>query len=296
MLRPFVTAATLAVSLSGAAEPATPSAAGPADGEKFTLRYKFQPGETLRWEVEHRATVRSTISGTTQTADTTSGSVKVWRVKQVSHGQATIEQLVERVQMKQKFSGRQEVAYDSTKDKQVPPEFQDIAKSVGVPLKQLTIDALGKVVARKDLQRGGADSEEIGQVTIPLPEEPIAVGHVWKVPHDLHVPYEGLVKTIRTTQRFELESVQNGVATIRVETLILTPISDPALEAQVVQRESAGRVRFDIQAGRVIGQLMELDKRVVGFSGEASSMHYQTRFTEELQKPASTARRPAPRR
>lgn len=296
MLRNLTVALSLSTALAVSAEPEAPTPSAP-DAAKYTLRYRFQPGEAMRWEVEHRATVRSTISGTTQTADTFSGSVKVWRVKQVSRGQATIEQSVERVRMKQNFSGRQEVTYDSTKDKQAPPEFEQVAKSVGVPLKRLTIDTRGTVLSRKDLQRGGAESEEVGQVTIPLPEEPIAVGHVWKQPHDLQVPHEGTIKTIRTTQRFELESVANGVATIRVETLILTPISDPALEAQVVQRQSAGAVRFDIDAGRVISQQMELDKRVVGFSGEASSMHYQTRFTEELQKPAaSNARRPTKRR
>jgi len=50
----------------------------------------------------------------------------------------------------------------------------------------------------------------------------------------------------------------------------------------VVQREGAGIVRFDIDAGRIIGQQMDVDKHVVGFRGEASSLHYVTRFREEL--------------
>ena len=43
-----------------------------ADAEKYTLRYKFQPGETVRWEVEHRSKVRTTVSGTTQNTETVS--------------------------------------------------------------------------------------------------------------------------------------------------------------------------------------------------------------------------------
>jgi hypothetical protein len=62
----------------------------------------------------------------------------------------------------------------------------------------------------------------------------------------------------------------------------LTPISDPAIEAQLIQRLPSGSVRFDIAAGRVIAQQMDLDKRVIGFSGPASSMHCLTRLTEEL--------------
>ena len=32
------------------------------EGQKYTLRYKFHPGETIRWEVEHRSMVRATVS------------------------------------------------------------------------------------------------------------------------------------------------------------------------------------------------------------------------------------------
>jgi len=41
-------------------------------------------------------------------------------------------------------------------------------------------------------------------------------------------------------------------------------------------------VRFDMSAGRVLGQQLDLDRRVIGFSGPSSSMHYLTRFTEQL--------------
>jgi len=46
---------------------------GTADeAEKYTLRYKFQPGELVRWEVEHRSNVRTAMSGTTKDVDTVS--------------------------------------------------------------------------------------------------------------------------------------------------------------------------------------------------------------------------------
>ena len=73
--------------------------------------------------------------------------------------------------------------------------------------------------------------------------------------------HQGAVSAAHT-----LESVESGVATIRVEPQILTPIDNPVLEAQVVQREAAGVVRFDIQAGRILGRTMAVDKRVVGFA------------------------------
>ena len=109
------------------------------------------------------------------------------------------------------------------------------------------------------------------------------VGHTWSLPQDIDIPLEtGGVKRIKAIQQFTLEDVKTGVATIRVSTEILTPITDPAIESQLVQRESAGRVRFDIDAGRILGQQMDIDKHVVGFRGEASSIHYVNRFSEQL--------------
>ncbi len=41
-------------------------------------------------------------------------------------------------------------------------------------------------------------------------------------------------------------------------------------------------MRFDIDEGRILGQQMDIDKHVVGFRGDASSIHYVNRFSERL--------------
>ncbi len=250
---------------------------------KYTLRYKFHPGETIRWEVEHRSNVRATVSGTTKTTETLSISVKAWRLIDVRpDGAATFEHSVERVDMRQKLTGRDEVRYDSRTDAKPPVGFEDVARSVGVPLSVVTIDAKGKVLHRERRDVKTAAQNE-GWMTIPLPEQPVPVGHTWSLPQDIDIPLEsGGVKRVKAIQQFTLEEVRTGVATIRVSTEVLTPITDPAIESQLVQREAAGRVRFDIDAGRIIGQQMDIDKHVVGFRGQASSIHYVNRFSERL--------------
>jgi hypothetical protein len=116
-----------------------------------------------------------------------------------------------------------------------------------------------------------------------LPSEPVVIGHTWSIPQDIDVPLpSGAIKKIKAVQQFVLEDVKTGVATIHVSTIVLTPITDPAVESQLVQREADGRVRFDIDAGRLLGQQMDIDKRVVGFRGDASSIHYVNRFSERL--------------
>jgi len=266
-----------------------------ADGPTYTLRYKFRPGETVRWKVVHKAKVSTTVSGTSQTAETDSESIKVWRVVSVDDtiGAAQFEHSVESVEMRQQLTGREEVRYNSLTDKEPPLGFEDAAKNVGVVLSVVTLDTTGEVVARENKQQQGTPNE--GQITVPLSKEPVHVGDAWTAPYELPLTDKnGRVVQIKTRQRFKLEDVTGDIATISVETQILTPINDPGIEAQLVQRESNGKVRFDMVTGRVIGQQMDLDKKVHGFAGDASVLHYVMRFTEDLLPANSaTATRPA---
>ena len=238
MTRTFCCCATLFLALAAA------SSAMGEDAEKYTLRYRFQPGETIRWDVEHRSNVRTTVSGTTQTAETISCSVKAWKVASVQpDGSATFEHSVERVDMRQKLTGREEIRYNSQTDAKPPAGFEDAAKSVGVTLATVTVDATGKVLQRQSAKPRPAGAPKDGPsptegwMTIPLPSEAVPVGHVWSLPLDIELPLEGgTVKKVKAIQQFTLEEVKTGVATIRVSTEILTPITDPAIESQLVQR------------------------------------------------------------
>jgi hypothetical protein len=256
--------------------------------EKFTLRYKFHPGETLRWNVVYRNRVTSAVSQTTKTAETTTTSVKAWRVKDVkADGTATFEHLVESLDMRHHLSGCDEMHYNSQTDKQPPQGFTDVAGAVGQTLSVVTIDPCGKIIKRERKPVKGS-SQTDGELAIPLPSEPVPVGYTWSEPREVPVNgNNGGTLRVKTVQKFTLRSVKTGVATIDVVTQILTPIHDPAIESQLIASAAGGSVRLDIDAGRILGQQMDLDKHVVGFRGEASSVHYQTRFTEEL-LPAET--------
>ena len=251
--------------------------------ETYLLRYRFLPGETLRWKVVHRGNVRTTVSGTTQTAETVSKSVKQWRVRDVRpDGTTTFVHSVESIDMWQKLTGSPEVRYNSEKDKNPPAGFTNVAKSVGKPLTIVELDSRGKILLRQRTPANTSPPTE-GQLVIPLPEEPVAVGHTWSMPYDVDVRLEtGGIRKVKTLQKFTLKSVKHGVATILISTQILTPLHDPAIEAQLIQCGSRGTVRFDVDAGRILGQQSDLDKRVVGFRGKASSIHYLTRLTEDF--------------
>jgi hypothetical protein len=261
---------------------ATLVAEQPAAATKYELRYKFTPGEVVMTEVVHQANVRTTIQGTTQTAETRSCSTKLWKIDSVdASGNATFTHMVDNIEMWQKASGRQEVRYNSQTDETPPAGYEEVAKSVGVPLSIVTMDPRGTIVKREIPHKGALNVST--QITMPLPEGPIAIGETWSTPIEVDVTLQdGSHKKVQTRQQFTLENVTDGIAHVAIDSQVLTPIRDPSIEAQLVQRMSTGWVKFDLEAGRVVSQQLELDKHVVGFNGPASSMHYVTRVTETL--------------
>jgi hypothetical protein len=264
------------------------SAVAPA-GPKYTLQYKFKPGEVIRTQVWHQANSETTIAGSTQSAETTSGSVKVWRIKNVEpDGHITFEHSVESVDMRQKLSDHQEVTYNSKIDKDPPPMYAAVAKDVGVPLTVVTIDPSGKILKRVDRGDKTTTDPQSSDMVVPLPAEPVAVGGAWNIPQGVTISLEdGESKLIQTRQHYTLNKVAHGVATISVATQILTPVNNPTIQSQLIQRLTQGTIRFDMDAGRVISKQLDLDERVLGFHGSDSSVHFVGRFTEEYLPPAT---------
>jgi len=280
-----------AVYLTCATVPAEGPKGKQSESPQYLLRYQFHPGDALRWTVVHRCRIRTTVSGSTQMAETTTTSIKVWRVHDLKpDGTVVFDHMVESVDMRHCLSGRDEVHYSSRTDPCPPHGFEDVARAVGVPLAVVTIDSQGKVLQRQQNFVKAAVAGQ-GEITIQLPEQAVAVGSCWSSPNKIEVPLpNGGVRTIRAMQSYKLQSVKTGVATISMSTQIMTPMLDPAIEAQVLQYETTGSVRFDLESGRILGRQSDVDKSVVGFRGEASSIRYVGRSTEEyLATPGNVA-------
>jgi hypothetical protein len=286
---------------------AAPQAAAPKDApqQTYDLRYKAAIGDIFRYEVNHRASIRTTIDDTTQSVQTKTDSIKSWKISDVlPTGEIELVTMVDRVHMVNQLPEREPTEFDSQRDKTPPPGYEEASRAVGVPLSMIRIAPNGKVL-RREIKFKRAIREEDGPVTVLLPESPAAVGDTWDEPYDLTVQLKtGGSKIIHTRRHFKLTKVENGIATISVDYQVLSPI-DAHIETQIVQRLLDGEVRFDIAAGRVISQKMEFDKRILGFAGGASSMHYVVHMEEKLvhaphklsvkpaEKPIRTAEAPA---
>jgi hypothetical protein len=251
-----------------------------ADGEKHALIYKFTPGEEVRTRVVQESTVDTKIKGQVSIAKSRSISTKVWKITAVdSQGNITLENSVADVDMWQNVTGKPELKYNSLTDKSAPLGYQYVADSIGKPLATLTITPGGKLMERKGDQQ--AHHAGLGDLAIPLPEGPVKEGDTWETPEDIRLKIDDVNLSIKVRQFYRLVLVRTGVATISVETQVLTPVRDPKILSQLVQRMQKGTIKFDIDTGRLLHRQMDLNESILGFSGPESQMNYLSRTTEE---------------
>jgi hypothetical protein len=275
--------ACLASMLAAAGAPPVEQPAVGTAGPSIRLEYRFQPGERLAMEVAHRALTETTIGGTKQSVETATDSTKIWSVVSVDDdGRATIEHSVDDVTMTSRTSDNGQVRWSSRSGEAAPPGYEGVRASLGVPLSRLVVDPTGRVISRQDL-RPSPPSNTGDLVVVPLPDGPVTAGASWEVPQEVVVEVPGGPrKAVRARLRYQLESVRDGIATIRVDTTVLTPLDDPRLEARLLERIWDGVVDFDIGRGRVVRRSTGVDRRVVGFSGPESSVRYKASLEERL--------------
>lgn len=258
-----------------------------------TLRYKLEAGETLVSKVEHFAETRTTMQDHEEASSSRTTSEKAWVVKSVNDkGEMTFEYRINSVNLAQTVGEGEELKYNSRTDTEVPDVFKQVAATIAKPLATVTINPRGQVVDRdKELK---TPQLGIGELTIPLPVEPVAVEGQWSVPRELRVRMEsGVHKTIKVRELYTLEKVSAGVATISIVTQPLTPVTDRAVEAQLIQQLSKGEIKFDIDRGRMLNKHLDWSEEVIGFRGADTSLRYDAKFTEELISPSGrTASRP----
>jgi hypothetical protein len=265
--------------------------AGGVDGaadEAVLLRYRFHPRGRLVMRVAHRALTETTMNGSTQGVETMTDSTKTWTVVDVDDaGQGTLEHSVDDVTMTSRTSDRGEVRWTSSGDAEPPPGYEMVRHSLGVPLVRMVVAPDGRVIERREL-RPCPPAATGDLVVVPLPEAAVAVGAEWTIPQEVVVEVpNGPRKAVRTRLRYRLEAVRDGIATIAVDTTVLTPIDDPRLEARLLERIWDGTILFDVEKGRVISRRTGIDRRVVGFGGPQSSVRYKASLEETIVEPGA---------
>ncbi|WP_442505379.1 hypothetical protein SH528x_004165 [Novipirellula sp. SH528] len=257
--------------------------AGKSVLQRYTLRYTLKKGEQLHYEVTHAAKTKTRIRGAEEISTVHTVSQRHWDVLSAdANGESTIDHIVDSVEMTQQQGEQEEIRWDSLSKEEPPAIFGRVAEQIGKKLSTLTFDARGIEIKREN-HGGTKASLGMGTLTLQLPEEPLAIGDSWSVPHEVKARLDNSeVKTIKIRERYTLEKVQTGVATLSLRSEPLTPINEESVRAQVVQQLSNGTIRFDIDNGRMLSKQLDWDETVVGFQGANSLMEYRSRMTEKL--------------
>lgn len=257
-----------------------------ADTTSVLLRYEFRLGDAIESRVEHRALTETTMNGVTQSVETMTDSTRTWRVTAVDEaGAATLEQFVDDVTMTSRSSDRGELRWASDGDAEPPPGYEGVRLSLGVPLVRMRVARDGRILERREL-RPCPTAASGDLVVVPLPDGPVEVGQEWTIPQEIVVEVPGGPrKAVRTRLRYRLEAVRDGMATILIDTTVLTPVDDPRLEAHLLERIWDGEIRFDIETGRIASRRTAIDRRVVGFGGPESSVRYKASLAERIVSP-----------
>ena len=104
-----------------------------------------------------------------------------------------------------------------------------------------------------------------------LPDHPVHIGDVWK--DDIKVPVsisKDLHQKLILRRYYRLESVDGNVATIHLSTSELSPVADPMIRAQLIQKLPEGKILFDMAKGVVTSRDLRCVRIEAGVMGAGS--------------------------
>ncbi|CAK9106491.1 Uncharacterized protein SCF082_LOCUS49599 [Durusdinium trenchii] len=258
-----------------------------ADDAQVTLRYRFQPGQVVRYHVDEQANYHVQVGTTTEDPHSHQTSQKSYRVLEVlPDGSARLELSIDQVKIDLK-QNEESFQYDSSKDAAPGQMFQQVASMVGKPYLRLTASPIGLVSDIQALAGGTApeasEKDPAIDVFVPLPEEPVSVGTIWREDFSVEIHVSPtLKKSVKLQRRFRLESIDGSRAKIAVETVVLTPIRDPDEEIQLIRRTPRGSITLDIERGLLVDKSLSLENRVSGFGGTQSLMTIEQSHREKI--------------
>ena len=273
----FARLALLAILLGFAGLPA---AVRTEDTPTYQLRFRFTPGQDLYYVSPGGA---SYLVQHPQGKNTVLHKAMYLRHLSVSKinedGSTDVQLILDRAYMTAK-NGDVDSEYNSETPDKVPTEFETVHASIGKPQK-FRLSPLGKILPIP----GDTKPVEQVELLIALPEQPVAVGATWKERFEASVNVNReskLMRPIKMERRFELMSVEKGIASITLNTVCLTPLNDPFQESQIIQRKSKGLIRFDIEKGLLVDRQLLVEEEVVGQEGPGTALTVRSMRVDQL--------------
>lgn len=276
----------------------------PVPAKRYAFRYRFRPNELVYYDVTQKSTVVIKTAGITDTTKNETQARKHYRVISVdADGSGLLELMIDRVKMSVQFGKNVPVVYNSESSQPPPRQFRAVKKSIGRPQAKTRFAKNGELLKVTALNGSGrsvgsqlryapptAANDPSHNFLIVFPKQPIAVGGSWSDRISVHVRIgKSLLRPVTLMRKYKLVSVEGHLATIRLYTSVLTPIRDPKISTQLIQRTPSGTIVFDTNRGQIVSKTVIVNNRVVGALGNKSSMRVVSKLTEKLVEPTATA-------
>jgi hypothetical protein len=271
-------------------------------GTKYLLAYKFSPNDPLHYRVVQDNEMTVVYNQARQVDRHHSETLRNLRIVSVdAAGVAEVEIVIDHVYLKAQRGENAGDEFDSrdpdTRAAQYD-KYKAIYDSIGQPQARLTLSPSGKVLKFTpfgSFKTAGSDTEPVKSILNQFPEQPVAIGEKWSEEYDVDVTVEkGLKQKVTMIRKFRLVSVEQNVAKIELKTGVVTPLNDPSMLAQLIQRELTGTIEFDLQRGAILSRKHTVDKTVVNAFGESSSLRAVSSYEEKL-RPSRIAATSSPK-
>lgn len=273
------------------------------------LRYRYQPNESLYYELKQTLTMVADIAGQSLENQISQQLQLGTRIHEVHpDGSATVSKRIYRIQMKAtQPSLEAPLEYDSQSQEELPEQFRLVADSLSKLVNQdiqMVLSPLGETSAvqlprelEEQLKKNkggltGADSIEgiksmISQGSVIFPEKAVSVNDQWTRELSTDLPFGTMKSTVVLTYAGQ---TPEGLHRINAATRI-SMIPKEGIPFQVAVKEADGRgvYLFDANRGRIyasaLKQTLDLE---LSAAGQTMKQHVVTDVTMRLIEPTVT--------
>jgi hypothetical protein len=255
-------------------------AAGPAAGAGAAeaLRWKFQPGQTLRFAIETKMAMTARSTGTERKSTQTQTTEMSWKVQAVdASGEAEITQRIDRIRLRLEAAPYQPLDYDTATAKGDPAGFEPITRQVKTvvgaeftfKLKpngeisdvKLAPETLKKL--RESATAGSPDAEFnekavkdslLVQLSPPtLSDGPIQPGQSWS-PKPTRMPLPFATMVVEKTFTYQgADPKAPNLMLVGIDTTVkIEPVEGGDVKVTIRKQEGKGTMTFDGQAGHLV--------------------------------------------
>jgi len=246
-------------------------------------QFHWQKGQILTYKIKHVTSVTEVVGKDKSASSSDLELVKRWEVTDMDNqGIATVSLTLTAMRNEQKRPNGETLLFDSKNlEKSTPALKEGMGKFVGQTLAVIRIDGYGRVVEVK--QGNAARYEAEPPFVVVFPAAKAEKGQAWRRQYNLVMdPPLGTGEKYAAEQRYECTSIKDTMATLAVATTFKTMPESMRERLPLLQKDVQGEVQFDLEAGRIVSSVFNIDKTIENHQGKDSSYRFQSKYAEEL--------------